>query len=44
MINTIGEVVAKGFIGGITAGTVVFIMNWVLSSAMNILKFTTKGE
>lgn len=44
MVNTVGEVFAAGFVGGITAGTIVFLLNWGLSSAMNIFKFPTKGE
>jgi hypothetical protein len=44
MINQIGEVVAAGFSAGIITGTVVFLLNWVMSSAMNILNLLRKGD
>jgi len=39
MINTVGEVVAAGFVSGTVAGTVIFLFNLAISSAMNIFKF-----
>lgn len=44
MLNTLGEVFAAGFVGGITTGAMVFLLNWGLSSAVNIFKFPMKGE
>jgi hypothetical protein len=44
MIYAIGEVVGIGFTAGIVTGTMVFLANWILSAAMNILKFPTKGD
>jgi hypothetical protein len=44
VIYEIGEIVAIGFTTGIITGTVVFIANWLLSSVMNILKISMKGD
>ena len=44
MINEIGGVVAQGFIAGIVSGVGIFFSGWILSSAMNILKFPMKGD
>jgi hypothetical protein len=45
MIEIFGEVVANGFTVGIVAGSIIFLSNWVLSSAMNIFnKITKEGE
>jgi hypothetical protein len=44
ILHEVGKVFGTGFSVGIVAGTVVFLLNWLLSSVMNILKFPTKGE
>jgi len=38
MIGQIGTIVAAGLTGGIVAGTIVFFLNWIMTSAIKIIK------
>jgi|GEM_PF-1950377 len=44
MVESIGKLVGVGFTAGIVAGTMIFIVNFILSSVMNIFKIPTRGD
>jgi hypothetical protein len=44
ILHAIGEVVAIGFTAGAIAGIKIFLLNWLLATAINIFKIPMKGD